>query len=294
MSRRTLGLVLLVSLGVNVGILATLAVDRLREPEAPGERSEEPVPEETGDEPWELLDPATPETEGHVEPSVEETERPEIEEPAGAESETGQAGDREPIREAGDREPGLGEPVPFDPGTGTGGRPLRDAGEPSGGAGKPGEEAVGPRGEGPASGQGEPREMPQQIGWRLEALADRLGLAGEPRRRFLEVQRGFFRDTFVRRQEIHRLQRVMRQELTSPRPDRRRLAEATDRLAAAREELDRTFIQAVLDTRQVLNPDQEREYLRFLARLRAASEGRGEGPPPGRPGPGPRRLPPPP
>lgn len=310
MSRRTLGLVLLVSLGVNVGILATLAVDRLRDGgEATREPSVAPAPEETGDELSELFDPATPEVGEPDGPSAERPKGVELGEPARSGPETG---------EEGDREPGLGEPVPFDPGTGPGGRPLREAGEPAGGGepahdrevpsggGPEPEELIGPRAEGPAAGdeplaptdpgggEGEPRELPQQIGWRLEALADRLGLAGEARREFVAVQTRFFRDTFVRRQEILRLQRVVREELTSPRPDRRRLAEANERLAAAREELDRTFIEAVLESRRILGPAQEREYLRFLARLRAVSEGRREGGPPERSGPGPRRLPPPP
>ncbi|HSL84381.1 MAG TPA: periplasmic heavy metal sensor [Thermoanaerobaculia bacterium] len=209
MSRRWLALALLLSVGVNVGILATLAVERLRH---------------------EAAAPVT--TEG------EEAEA------EGA--------------------------VLFD--------------EP----GEPGELALdgpglGPGAGDPDAGTGPPPPMLPEIERRLEALADRLDLAGDERGRFLDVQRRFFRETFRHRQEIHRHQRALRQELIAPEPDRERVAEAQERLSAARDELDRALVVFVLESRELLGPAQEAEYLRFVARLRAAGEGRGPG------GPGPRR-----
>ena len=211
MSRRWLGLALLLSVGVNVGILATLAVERLRqEPAAAG-----------------AAEPAESAEEGAA--------LPEEDEPAGA-GELPADG------------PGM-EPGPGDPEAGA---------DPA------------------------PPMLPE-VERRLEDLADRLGLAGEERGRFLAIQRRFFRETFRQRQEVHRHQRALRQELIAPEPDRARVAEARERLSAARDELDRALVESILESRELLGPAQEAEYLRFVARLRAPGEGRGPG------GPGPRR-----
>jgi Spy/CpxP family protein refolding chaperone len=212
-SRRWLALALLLSVGVNAGILATLAVERLRNGAAP-EAAEGP--------------------EDAAEPTAAVPEEPE------------------------DLEPGA---VPEEPGF-----------EPGAGPGR------GP-GPGPRGGPGPP-PLPE-VEHRLEGLADRLGLAGEERERFLDIQRRFFRETFRQRQEIHLHQRSLRQELVAPAPDRARVGEALERLSAAREELDRALIDAVLESRDLLDPPQEAEYLRFVARLRAAGEGGHPGGPPG-------------
>lgn len=216
MSRRWLAFGLLLSVGVNAGILATLAVERLRDGAAP-EAAEAPE------------DPA--------EPTAGLPEEPEGLEPG-----------------ADPGEPG------FEPGAGLG---------------------LGP-GPGPGRGPGPP-SLPE-VEHRLEGLADRLGLAGGERERFLDIQRRFFRETFRHRQEIHLHQRSLRQELVAPAPDRARVGEALDRLSAARDDLDRALIDAVLESRGLLDPPQEAEYLRFVARLRAAGEGGRPGGPPGGPG----------
>lgn len=214
MSRRWLGLALLLSVGVNVGILATLAVERLRDGAAPAE----------------------------VEAPAEPSELPE-EEPGGP----------------------LGPEEPADAATGA-------------------DPWAGP-GEGPGRGAGPPRLA--EVERRLEILADRLGLAGEERGRFLEIQRRFFRETFRHRQEVFLHQRALRQELISAHPDRARVEETLERLSAARDVLDRELVETVLESRELLGPAQEAEYLRFVARLRAAGEGgRRRGPPTRR---GPRR-----
>lgn len=211
MSRRWLGLALLLSVGVNVGILGTLAVERLQqEPPAAGA----PEPAESAEEGTSVL--------------PDEADEP-GELPADAR--------------------GL-EPGPGDPEAGA---------DPA------------------------PPMLPE-IERRLEDLADRLGLAGEARGRFLAIQRRFFRETFRHRQEIHRHQRALRQELIAPAPDRERVAEAQERLSAARDALDRALVASVLESRELLGPAQEAEYLRFVARLRAAGEGRGPGGPPPRRG----------
>ncbi|MGD2113576.1 MAG: periplasmic heavy metal sensor [Acidobacteriota bacterium] len=207
MSRRWLGLALLLSLGVNLGILGVLAVERLRPPEP------------------------TAVTEPPPEPARASTSR---EDPA----------EYGPPSEGGD---------------------------------------VGPQGAGPRP----PAGPPPAIAWRLERLADRLGLEGESRERFLEIQRDFFSGTFERRRRIVRLQEEFRRELAAPEPSEETVGELVLELSEARAALDRELARTVLRTRSLLGPERERDYLRFLARL-GPGQGAGASGAPGRVQPGPR------
>lgn len=195
MSRRWLGILLLLSLGMNLGILGVLGVERVRNPE----------PATVAGGPAELAGDATP-----------------------------QEGRRPPV----------GRP-------GALGNPRR-----------------GPS-EGPLAGS-QPREgggPPPAIAWRLEHLADRLGLEGETRDRFVELQHGFFTDTFRRHRRIVRLQERFRRELAAPEPSEETLDELARELSALRAGLDDELARTVLETRKLLGPEQEREYLRFVARI---------------------------
>lgn len=121
---------------------------------------------------------------------------------------------------------------------------------------------------------------------RLERMADRLELAGEERRRFLEIQRRFFETTWKERQTIAWLRRDLRRELTAPAPDRERIDEILAELGRHYASLERAIARTVLETREILDDQQERLYLRFLRRLRP-----GAAPPSGREGPGSRSRP---
>ncbi len=215
MTRRWLGLALLLSLGVNAGVLATLAVERLR----------------------------------------------------GGDAASAAAAGAPP---AGDVGPPPGEP------------PL-----PAGGPSAPA----------PPDAQG--GDLPPGMEWRLGQLATHMGLEGDRRTEFLEIQRRFFRETRAAHQKGLELQQSLRRELTAPAPERERLTDILGELGSTRQQLDRALVDAVLATRKLLDPEQEREYLQFLARLRGAGEGPQGGPPrngPPRNGPPPRgprrRLPP--
>lgn len=102
----------------------------------------------------------------------------------------------------------------------------------------------------------------------VERLADRLGLAGEPRRRFVELQERFLRDTRGQRERLAELRRELRREITGRRPDERRIDELLGELNAATAALDRALVGLVLDSRELLTWRQQREYFRFLGRLR--------------------------
>lgn len=112
----------------------------------------------------------------------------------------------------------------------------------------------------------------------VERLADHLELEGEERRRFVEIQRGFFESTREGRQRMHRLRRQLAGELTARRPDRDRVEAILAELTTTYAEIEGGFARLVLDTREILTPRQQRRYLRFLGRLRAGAEGRRPGP----------------
>jgi Spy/CpxP family protein refolding chaperone len=118
-------------------------------------------------------------------------------------------------------------------------------------------------------------------------LADRLGLEGEPRRRFLEIQQGFFEQTVHIRQHMAGTQREVRRELMSPEPDRQKIDALLQDSARDFLHLEQALAENVAATREILTPSQEKEFLLFISRLRPQS------PPSGGFGQPPRRRPPP-
>jgi len=143
----------------------------------------------------------------------------------------------------------------------------------------------GPGGEGP-DGEGPPGGVPPAIG----RLADHLELEGETRERFITLQRNFFITTRQRRQQMEGLHRELRRELTDRQPDRGRVEEILARMEPLYGDFERSMVDLVLDTRELLSPRQQWEYLRILERLTGAARRPG-GPPPG-PGMRGRNLPP--
>jgi len=123
-------------------------------------------------------------------------------------------------------------------------------------------------------------------------LADRLGLEGETRERFLAVQRRWLETLLETRRERHRLTVELRRELATERPDRARIGELVERLGEAYAAGEAATAEAVLDSRALLDPGQQELYGRFLRHLPERQDPR-HGPrrggrPFGRPGPPPR------
>lgn len=112
------------------------------------------------------------------------------------------------------------------------------------------------------------RPMPRVV----YRMADELGLEGATRERFVALQRAFLRRTLSAKGEAQRAQERLRLELLAPRPDREAVAESLERMSAARSELEQAFVDNVLDTRELLDPEQTRRFLRMIARLRQARE----------------------
>lgn len=102
---------------------------------------------------------------------------------------------------------------------------------------------------------------------RATRLADRLGLEGEQRRRFLRIQARFFTETIRLRTEQAEVFRELRRELTAPEPDRRKLEELTRASARAHLALQQAMARNVIATREILDPEQERLFLDVISRL---------------------------
>jgi len=121
----------------------------------------------------------------------------------------------------------------------------------------------------PAPGGGLADGPPQRpIPPRVYRLADELGLVGESREKFAALQQEFFRTTLEARARLRQGQLRLRRELMAAAPDRGAVDAALEQMAAARSDLERGFADSLLASRELLDPEQTRRYLQFIARLR--------------------------
>lgn len=127
-------------------------------------------------------------------------------------------------------------------------------------------ETVPPRPEG-APGKPPPEERP--LPPPLLRLTDRLGLEGEERERFLAVQRQFFVATSNERWRLAALHRELRRELFAAAPDRGRIEALLGEIGDTYAALEEAMAQNVLASREILDPEQERQFLELVRRLRA-------------------------
>jgi hypothetical protein len=137
---------------------------------------------------------------------------------------------------------------------------------------------------------GPPGTVPTTPPPRLREFAARLGLAGEVRERFFALQLqmiGAMRDG---RWRIQQLRREVRVEMLSGRPDRDEIEARLGEIQSTQLALERQTVRTILDTREILDGEAEREYLEFITRLRLGAGERGPNGPrprgemPGRPG----------
>lgn len=108
---------------------------------------------------------------------------------------------------------------------------------------------------------------------RLQQLADRLGIEGDVRRRFLQRQRQFFAETAAPRGRLPEIRREVRAELTRPHPDRARIDELLREGSGIFLMLERAVVANVLDSRAMLPPDAERKYIDLISRLQLEGPG---------------------
>ncbi|HEV2852722.1 MAG TPA: periplasmic heavy metal sensor [Thermoanaerobaculia bacterium] len=123
---------------------------------------------------------------------------------------------------------------------------------------------------------------------RLPRLADRLGLEGEERRKFLDLQWDLFQQMTRLRLQMGEVHRELKRELTRGEPDRQRVDALLQESARIYGSLERKLVDNVLATRELLGPEKEKEYLRLVGRLRVPNPGgglgfQGQGPRPQRP-----------
>jgi len=109
----------------------------------------------------------------------------------------------------------------------------------------------------------------------LPRLADRLGLEGEKRRKFLDVQWNLFQETSRLRLQLAEVHREIRREVTREEPDRRRVDQWLAESARIYLAMERSLVNNVLATRELLDPEQERQYMAMISRLRLAGGAEG-------------------
>lgn len=108
---------------------------------------------------------------------------------------------------------------------------------------------------------------------RLPKLADRLGLEGEERRRFLDVQWNLYQETSHLRLQLGEVHRDLRRELTRSAPDKTQVDRLLAESARIYLALERALVNNVLATRELLGPDREKEYLKLIGQLRVPNPG---------------------
>ncbi len=125
------------------------------------------------------------------------------------------------------------------------------------GGGQPRPEAGGP-----------PPPPPEEMRPNLAPLADRLGVTGEARQRFLATQETFVARMRDGRFRLMQLQAELRAELLAERPDRGRVETITQQLGEAYAAQDRALAESILAARDILTPAQQERFLTFVeARL---------------------------
>ncbi len=109
----------------------------------------------------------------------------------------------------------------------------------------------------------------------LPRLADRLGLEGEVRRKFLDIQWNLFQETSRLRLQLGEVHREIRREVTRDEPDDRRIDQLLTESSRIYLALERSLVSNVLATRKLLDADQERQYMILISRLRIAGAAAG-------------------
>ena len=232
---------LLVSVGLNAGILATLWVTRATSPVA-GPQEAPALREPAGSGPRPI--PGAPPSGSEVDPRREPREpRPE----GPSEGREGEGPVYPPRPQADPR-----RPLPAGP-------PLEDEG-PFGGE----TAEVGPE-------PGEVGPVPSAPTPRLREFADRLGISGATRERFFALQLRMIATLRAGRWRIQQLRREVRIEMFSERPDRQKIEANLAAIQAEQLALERQTARTILDTREVLDGEAERRYLEMITRMRLGS-----------------------
>lgn len=108
---------------------------------------------------------------------------------------------------------------------------------------------------------------------RLPRFANHLGLEGEERRKFLDIQVALFQETTRLRLRMAEIQRSLRMEMTAEGANGERADKLLRESAEVYLQMERAFVRSVFESRRLLGEREERRYLQVLARLRATARG---------------------
>jgi hypothetical protein len=125
----------------------------------------------------------------------------------------------------------------------------------------------------PALAQQQQAVMRPAAPGRWAQLADRLGLQGEVRQRFIQRQRQFVAETAGPRARLPEIRKQVRAELIRPKPDLTRIDELLREGSDIFLMLERSVVANVLDSRKMLTPDAERKYVDVISRLQLEGPG---------------------
>lgn len=125
-----------------------------------------------------------------------------------------------------------------------------------------------PENGGPPPGPPGEEMRPEEMRPNLAPLADRLGVTGEARHRFVATQEQFVARMREQRFKVMQLQAELRAALLAERPDRDRIDALTRQLGEAYGAQDRALAESILAARDILTPAQQERFLSFVeARL---------------------------
>lgn len=130
---------------------------------------------------------------------------------------------------------------------------------------------LGPGGAG-AKAAGAANQPPDPLP-RLPQLANRLGLEGEERRKFLDIQWNLYQETSHLRLQLGEIHRNLRHELIQPQPDKARVDALLEESSHTYLALEKSLVNNVLATRDLLGSDKEKQYLRLIGQLRIPNPG---------------------
>jgi hypothetical protein len=120
---------------------------------------------------------------------------------------------------------------------------------------------------------GQPEVLRPIAPGKLSLVADRLGLKGEAKKRFIERHRRFLNETAVPRKRLGEIRLAVRSELIAAHPDRARLDALMKEASAIFLDLERALADLVLEIRAALPPEAEGRYVDLLSRLKLEGPG---------------------
>ena len=110
----------------------------------------------------------------------------------------------------------------------------------------------------------------------VERMANALELEGENRDSFMDIQGDFFGVIAEHRQGLHAMRREFRVQLMDDDPSPERIDQLIEKIGETQKSLDSLTAKMILQSREVLEPQQQHRYFQFLHRLSEADSRRGD------------------